>query len=146
MKIRLKRINDEVLFEAENSRGHRIRVEGARELGGTDSAPSPTEYLVISQMGCTAVDIVEMLRKMRQPPAHLEMEAEAHRDPDRVPRIITHIHLHYRIFGDVKPEKAAKAIDMSVTKYCTVSKMIDGVTRLTTSFDILPAAEADNAG
>ncbi len=142
MKIKLKRLDAGVLFEAETSRGHRVRVEGARELGGTDSVPSPMEYLLISQMGCTAIDIVDMLRKMRQPLVRLEMDAEAQRAEDKVPRIFNHIHLHYVFYGEVKPEKAARAIDMSVNRYCTVSKMIDRVARITTSFDILPADAA----
>jgi putative redox protein len=142
MRIKLKLLDAGVLFEAETARGHRVRVEGARELGGTDSAPSPMEYLLISQMGCTAIDITEMLRKMRQPLVHLAMDAEAQRAEDQVPRVFNHIHLHYVLYGAVSPEKAARAIDMSVNRYCTVSKMIDRVARITTSFEILPPAEA----
>lgn len=142
MKITLKQLDAGVLFQAETARGHRVRVEGASDLGGSDSAPSPMEYLLISQMGCTAIDMVEMLRKMRQPLVHLEMDAEARRAEDQVPRVFTHIHLHYVLYGEVRPEKAARAIDMSVNKYCTVSKMIDRVARITTSFEIRPPADA----
>lgn len=138
MKIKLARTGQGVLFEAENERGHRVLIEGSGAHGGTDTAPSPTEYLMISQMGCTAIDVVELLRKMRQPPTHIEIDAEGFRAEDQVPRIFTRIHLHYRIYGRVQPEKAQKAIDMSISTYCTVSKMIDRVARITTSLEILP--------
>ena len=67
MKIYLKRTNQAVLFEATNERGHTVNIEGSRNIGGEDSAPSPTELLLMSQAGCTAIDVVELLKKMRQP-------------------------------------------------------------------------------
>ena len=66
MKIHLKRINQSVLFEASNERGHTVRIEGSKSIGGENSAPSPTELLLMSQAGCTAIDVVELLKKMRR--------------------------------------------------------------------------------
>jgi putative redox protein len=141
MKVFLRKINDRVLFEASNSRGHTINIEGSRDIGGEDSAPSPTELLLMSQAGCTAIDVVELLKKMRQPLEHLEIETEGHRAQDQVPKIFTGIHLHYKIYGDVQPEKADKAISMSIEKYCTISKMIDQVAKLTYSFEVIKDAQ-----
>ena len=76
MKIYLKRTNQAVRFEATNERGHTVSIEGSKDIGGEDSAPSPTELLLMSQAGCTAIDVVELLRKMRQPLEHLEIETE----------------------------------------------------------------------
>lgn len=137
MKIYLKRVNNSVLFEATNGRGHTVRIEGSRDIGGTDSAPSPTELLIMSQAGCTAIDVVELLKKMRQPLQHIEIETEGHRDPNRIPKVFTGIHLHYKLYGNVTPEKAEKAITMSIEKYCTVSKMIDHVAKITHSFEVI---------
>jgi len=137
MKIHLKRINKSVLFEATNGRGHTVRIEGSRDIGGTDAAPSPTEYLIMSQAGCTAIDVVELLKKMRQPLNHIEIETEGHRDPNRIPKVFTGIHLHYKLYGNILPEKAEKAITMSIEKYCTVSKMIDHVAKITHSFEVI---------
>ena len=137
MKIHLKRVNNSVLFEATNGRGHTVRIEGSRDIGGTDTAPSPTELLIMSQAGCTAIDVVELLKKMRQPLNHIEIETEGHRDPNRIPKVFTGIHLHYKLYGNVLPEKAEKAITMSIEKYCTVSKMIDQVAKITHSFEVI---------
>jgi putative redox protein len=137
MKIHLKRVNDTVLFEATNARGHSVLMEGSATIGGEDVAPSPTELLIMSQAGCTAIDIVELLKKMRQPLTHIEIDSEAERAQDMVPKLFTHIHLHYKIYGDVDPAKAEKAISMSIDKYCTVSKMIDHIAKITHSFEII---------
>lgn len=139
MKIYLKRVNDAVLFEARNERGHTIHIEGSSNIGGQDSAPSPTELLLMSQASCTAIDIVELLKKMRQPVDHIEIEVNGERATDVIPKIFTSIHLHYTIYGHVKPTKAEQAISMSITKYCTVSKMIDQVATITHSYEIIDA-------
>ena len=138
MKITLKRVNHDVRFEARNERGHTVLIEGGTSAEEEKLAPSPTEYLLISQAACTAVDVVELLKKMRQPLDHLEIETEGQRAQDQIPRIFTGIHLHYKIYGDVKKSKAEKAISLSIEKYCTVSKMIDQVAKITYSFEILP--------
>lgn len=144
MKIYLKRVNQTVKFEAANSRGHTIHIEGGSSIGGEDSAPSPTELLLMSQTACTAIDVVELLKKMRQDLKHIELETEGHRAQDQIPKIFTHIHIHYKLYGDIQPAKAEKAISMSIERYCTVSKMIDSVARITHSFAIFPADETDS--
>ncbi len=136
MKIYLKRSNDAVLFEASNERGHTVMVEGGHSVGGHDTAPYPTEVFMMSQAACTAVDVIELLKKMRQPLQHLEIELDAQRAQDQIPKLFTTIHLHYKLYGNIKPEKAEKAISLSITKYCTVSKMIDHIAKITYSFEI----------
>jgi len=137
MKIHLKRVNETVRFEATNARGHTVLIEGSTNIGGEDLAPSPTEYLIMAQAACTAIDIVELLKKMRQKLKHLEIESNAERAQDQVPKLFTHIHLHYLIYGEVDPAKAEKAISLSIDKYCTVSKMIDSIAKITHSFEVI---------
>jgi len=138
MKIYLKRVNNAVRFEASNERGHTVMIEGGRSVGGEDQAPYPTELLMMSQAACTAVDIVELLNKMRQPVQHLEIELDGQRAQDQIPKLFTTIHLHYKLYGNIQPAKADKAISLSVEKYCTVSKMIDHIAKITYTFEIIP--------
>ncbi|MEP6646276.1 MAG: OsmC family protein [Saprospiraceae bacterium] len=137
MKIYLKRSNDAVLFEASNERGHKVIIEGGRSVGGEDRAPYPTELFMMSQAACTAVDVIDLLKKMRQPVQHLEIELDGHRAQDQIPKLFTAIHLHYKLYGDIKQAKAEKAISLSIEKYCTVSKMIDHIAKITHSFEII---------
>ncbi len=138
MKIHLKRINDAVRFEASNERGHSVIIEGGRSVGGEDQAPYPTELLMMSHAACTAIDVVELLKKMRQPLQHLEIELDGQRAQDQIPKLFTAIHLHYKLYGDIDSSKADKAISLSVEKYCTVSKMIDQIAKITYTFEIIP--------
>lgn len=137
MKIYLKRSNDAVRFEASNERGHTVMVEGGRNVGGEDLAPYPTELLMMSHAACTAVDVIELLKKMRQPVLHLEIELDGQRAQDQIPKLFTTIHLHYKLYGNIQSAKADKAISLSIEKYCTVSKMIDKVAKITYSFEII---------
>ncbi|HZV71258.1 MAG TPA: OsmC family protein [Saprospiraceae bacterium] len=137
MKIYLKRSNDAVLFEVSNERGHKVMVEGGKSVGGNDTAPYPTELFMMSHAACTAVDVIDLLKKMRQPIQHLEIELDGQRAQDQLPKLFTSIHLHYKLYGDIKPAKAEKAISLSVEKYCTVSKMIDHIAKITHSFEII---------
>jgi putative redox protein len=79
MKIHLKRSNDAVRFELSNEHGHKVLVEGGKNAGGEGLAPSPTELLMMSQAACTAIDVVELLKKMRQPLQDIEIELNAQR-------------------------------------------------------------------
>ncbi len=144
MKITLKQVNDAVLFEATNSRGHTVAIEGAQDIGGSDSAPSPTEYLLMSHAGCTAIDVSDLLKKMRQPLRHLEVESQGHLEVNKIPRVFTSIHLHFKLFGDIQIRKAEKAIAMSLNQYCTVSKMIDRIAHITYSFEIITNPAPNN--
>ena len=137
MKIYLRSTDQPARFEATNDRGHTVYVEGQSKFGGQDTAPTPTELLLVSQAGCTAIDIVTLLKKMRQPIVNLEIESNGTRVEGQIPNVLDNIHLHFKIWGDVDPGKAEKAISMSIEKYCPVSKMIDQVTKITHSFEII---------
>ncbi len=136
MKTYLRSTDQPARFEGTNERGHTVFVEGSTEFGGKDTAPTPTELLLISQAGCTAVDVVTLLKKMRQPVSDIQIESEAMRS-GQIPNVLTTIHLHFKIYGAIEAIKAEKAITMSIEKYCPVSKMIDKVTRITHSFEII---------
>jgi putative redox protein len=81
---------------------------------------SPMKLLLLSVAGCTAYDVVMILKKMREPIAGLEVEISGERREEH-PRIYRKVHIHYRIFGNVKEEKARRAIELSQEKYCSAS-------------------------
>ena len=88
MKIYLHSTDQPARFEASNERGHTVVIEGSSKFGGKDTAPSPIELLVMSQAGCTAIDVVTMLKKMKQPIQNLEIISEVFRTPGQIPNII----------------------------------------------------------
>ena len=123
----------------------RAHAEGSPEIlfdagdKGTHRGPSPMQGALLAVMGCTASDIVWILRKERVPFTSLEIDAEAERAKDD-PKVFTKIHLHYRVRRNGIKEAAVKrAIDLSSEKYCSVGLMLRraGVAFVNT-YEILP--------
>lgn len=107
-------------FESTSPSGGMLRMDGRSQ-----SAQSPPETLLSALAGCTAIDIVEILAKRRTPVSNFEIETVGHR-VDTTPRKFRHIRLTYRIDGEgIEREHAERAIDLSVTKYCTVRDSLD---------------------
>ncbi|WP_188203174.1 OsmC family protein [Thermococcus camini] len=98
---------------------------------------SPMKLLLLSVAGCTAYDVVMILQKMREPIEGLEVEISGERREEH-PKIYRKVHLHYRIYGDVKEEKAKRAIELSQDKYCSASAHVKlSGAEVTYSFEVI---------
>ena len=106
-------------FVAQAGSGHAIVVDA----GDLKSANSPMELVLIGLCGCTASDVVSILRKKRQAFTGVEVRAEAER-AEAPPRVFTGIKLVYRVSGDVDRKAAEDAVHLSKEKYCSVSQML----------------------
>jgi putative redox protein len=137
MKIILTRKNDKVLFESSNSQGHSIFMEGSPEWGGEEIAMRPMEVLLSALAGCSSIDIVSLLKKMRQDLDDLTLEVNGERAENSVPAVFEKIHLHFILKGNLDESKVIKAIQMSVEKYCSVAKMIENTAKISWSYQII---------
>jgi len=99
--------------------GHAVVMDGAKEVGGEDSAPRPTELLLIALGGCTGMDVVSILQKMRTPPRRFRVEIQAERAPEH-PKAVRKVHLLYVAEG-VPEENLRKAAQLSHERYCSVA-------------------------
>ncbi|WP_297507922.1 OsmC family protein [Thermococcus sp.] len=99
---------------------------------------SPMRLLLLSVAGCTAYDVVAILKKMREPIEGLEVEISGERREEH-PQVYTRVHIHYRIYGRVREEKARRAIELSQDKYCSASAhmKLSGA-ELTYSLEVVP--------
>jgi len=103
---------------------HTIRMDAAGLLGD-DTGPSPKKLLLASLAGCTGMDVVSLLKKMRVPFTNFEMDIDADLTEEH-PKVYSEIRIKYRIFGSqLSKEKVKKAIDLSQDKYCGVSAMLE---------------------
>ncbi|HPR62664.1 MAG TPA: OsmC family protein [Thermoanaerobaculia bacterium] len=123
-------------FVAESDSGHAV-VMDTSHADGMDSASTPMELILMALMGCTGMDVVSILKKMRKEPTFFEVTCEAEW-ADAKPRYYETIHLHFRVSGP-KVDAAAleKAIDLSREKYCSVSAQLSGRSKITSDFEIL---------
>ncbi|MBM3324429.1 MAG: OsmC family protein [Calditrichaeota bacterium] len=123
--------------------GHSILMDATNEVGGTDSGARPKELLLAGLGGCTGMDVVSILRKMRVPFDSFEMEIRAESSEEH-PKIWTKIELVYRIVGDVPEDKFVKAITLSQERYCSVSAMLRGAAAITFRHEILPPKKEES--
>ena len=108
-------------YDAESHSGHHVALDAdAAHAGG----PSPMELVLMALCSCTAVDVVSILQKKREPFTSLTVSAVAEQAP-APPRVFTHIHLTYHLGGKVSPKAAQDAVALSKNKYCSVSKMLE---------------------
>lgn len=123
MKARAKLIEG-MAFLGEAGSGHALVMDGAPEYGGRNLGFRPMELLLVGMAGCTAFDVVNILRKGREDVADCQVEVEATRAPDD-PKVFTRLHLIYRVKGrNLNPAKVERAVTLSKEKYCSASIML----------------------
>ncbi len=125
-------------FAGHGKSGHEVAMDASSKVGGKDSAARPVEVMLCALGGCTGMDVISILRKMKIEPASLRIEIEDERAPD-YPKVITKLHLIYRVTGEVPAENLKKAIDLSLAKYCPIVTTLAGVTKVTSEYVIEPA-------
>ncbi|TGD57396.1 OsmC family protein [Flavobacterium humi] len=125
MKITLKRINENYHFELQNERGHKVYLDSRAEFGGNDLAPSPMELLLMGVAGCSAIDIISILKKQRQEITGYYAEVEGERVQIEEAKPFKEIKVTIYLEGTIDEEKAQKAAQLSFEKYCSVSKTIE---------------------
>jgi putative redox protein len=118
--------------------GHTLVTDAPQASGGGGTAPSPMELLLLGLVGCTGVDVADILQRMRQPLGTLEITAEARRADDH-PRVFTRIHLTYTLRGDLDEGKVKQAIELSEIKYCSAAAMLGKTAAITHEYRILKA-------
>ena len=127
-------------FVAETGSGHAVAMDGAPDGGGHNLAPRPMETVLAGTGGCTAFDVVLILKKGRHAVSGCDVSLKADR-ADSDPKVFTHIHFHYRVKGkNLKPDAVARAIELSKDKYCSASIMIAKTAEITHDFEILEEA------
>ncbi len=132
MKISLKRLNDNYHFETQNERGDIVHLDNKSEPN--PKGTSPMELLLMGIAGCSGIDIVMILKKQHIELEDLQMEVEGFRVDGAVPNVFTAIKLNVFLKGDFSPEKAKRAVDLSIDKYCSVAKMLEKTAEI--SYDV----------
>lgn len=117
-----------------NVNGHTVYVDADTSVGGTDKAPRPKPLMLVSLAGCTAMDVVSLLNKMRVSFDYFNVKVSAELSEEH-PKVYTKVHIVYQIKGNnIEKEKVEKAVNLSQEKYCGVSAMFKKFAEL--SFEI----------
>lgn len=138
MKARIKWAQD-AMFIGESASGHAVVMDGPEEHGGRNLGVRPMEMLLLGMGGCTAFDVVHILKKSRQPVTDCIAEIEAQR-AETDPKVFTQIHVHFIVTGKGLAEKQVKrAIELSAEKYCSASIMLSKSVDITHDYEIREA-------
>jgi putative redox protein len=138
MQARIKWVQD-ATFLGEAGSGHAVVMDGPPEHGGRNLGVRPMEMLLLGMGGCTAFDVVHILKKSRQPVTDCVAELEAERAPED-PKIFTRIHVHFIVTGSgLDDKRVARAVSLSADKYCSASIMLGKTAAITHDYEIREA-------
>ncbi|OGI46545.1 MAG: peroxiredoxin [Candidatus Muproteobacteria bacterium RBG_16_65_34] len=141
MKATIRWTGD-VSFEGSADSGHKVIMDGPPDHGGKNKGPRPMELVLIGMGGCTAFDVVHILKKSRQQIADCVARIDAER-AETDPKVFTRIHIHFIVTGkQLDPKRVENAINLSAEKYCSASIMLGRTAQITHDFEIVEVAAA----
>jgi len=132
MKIALQRIDDGFNMEAVDENGHKVLMDSSIENGGKNNGIRPMQMLIMGLGGCSAIDVAMILKKQRQEVTDFRIEIDAEREKGKEPALWESAHIIFHLSGNIDPDKAARAVELSMNKYCSVAETLrQGNTKLT---------------
>src|SRR5437868_12936805 len=120
-KIELSRVSGDYGFEATDEYGHTIKMDSSPESGGHNFGVRPMQMLLMGLAGCSAIDVISILKKQRQEVKDYKMIVKGEREAGKEPSLWQDIEVEFHIYGEVDEDKAKRAAELSVDKYCSVA-------------------------
>lgn len=125
-RIELTRLEGDFGFEAHDAFGHSARMDSSPETGGGNFGIRPMQMLLMGLGGCSGIDIVSILKKQRQTVEDFRMVIEGDREKGKDPTLWEKVHISFELKGNIDPDKAKKACELSMDKYCSVAATLRG--------------------
>jgi putative redox protein len=138
MKVTLERLDQDFNFEIKNEDGLSVHTDASEDIGGHNRGMRPMQMLLAALASCSAIDVVHLLRKQRQELNDIKVEVTGQREPNVTPSPFTDIHVHFNMYGEVKENKAERAVNRSMEKLCSVKIMLDKAATITWSYEVHP--------
>ena len=124
--IELARVSGDFGFEASDENGHVVKMDSSPESGGQNYGVRPMQMLLMGLGGCSAIDVIMILKKQRQEVRDYKMIIKGNREAGKEPSLWNEIVVEFHIYGKVDEDKAKKAVDLSLNKYCSVAATLIG--------------------
>ena len=125
MRIELKRLDDAFHFEAISETGNISYMDAGENIGGHNKGVRPMQMMIMGLGGCSAIDIVLILKKQRQIIDGFDITIDAEREQEKEPSLWENIQIHFKLKGKIDVVKAERAVQLSMEKYCSVSKTLE---------------------
>ena len=138
--IQLSRVHGEFGFEATDENGHTLKMDSSPESGGLNYGVRPMQSLLMALGGCSAIDVISILKKQRQDVVDYKMTISGEREKGKEPSLWQTIHVKFPLYGDIDPDKASRAVDLSINKYCSVAATLKAAgAKISTQVVVHPA-------
>jgi len=124
-KIELARVNGDYGFDATDENGHVIKMDTNPNNGGQNYGARPMQLLLVGLAGCSAIDVIGILKKQRQEVRDYKMVVNGDREAGVEPSLWKDINIEFHLYGDINRDKAIKAVELSVGKYCSVAATLE---------------------
>jgi putative redox protein len=138
MQVELIRLDDAFHFEAKGMSGVPVHIDAAENIGGHNAGARPMELLLMGLGGCTAIDVLLIMKKQRQVVEDLKISITGERVKIEGTEMspFRKINIHFKFKGNLSEDKAQKAIVMSMDKYCSATAQFSPTAEITHSFEI----------
>lgn len=123
--IELKRVAGQFGFEATDENGHTVKMDSSPESGGENFGVRPMQMLLMGLGGCSAIDVITILNKQRQQVEDYRMVISGDREAGKEPSLWQNINIEFHLYGDINEDKAQKAVELSIDKYCSVAATLE---------------------
>lgn len=134
MKIQIQRQNEAVHLKATNEEGNSVNLDGSEKIGGLNLGFRPMQMLLVALGSCASMDVLSILNKQKQHIADYSVFVDGDRDPDKVPSLFSTIHVRFEFTGNIDEQKIRRAIELSMKKYCSVTKTLEKTATITSSY------------
>jgi putative redox protein len=124
MKITLERKSGTFGFEAKDEAGHLLQTDSSLQNGGSDFGFRPMQLLLAALGGCSAIDMAGILQKQKQEITDFSIEIDGEREPDVTPSLWKKVNVTFQLSGAIDADKANRAADLSMQKYCSVAETL----------------------
>ena len=122
--INLKRVQGDFGFEATDANGHMVRMDSSLETGGENFGVRPMQMLLMGLGGCSAIDIVMILKKQRQEVKDFSISISGERETGKEATLWKEAKITFTLTGNMEVEKAERACELSMNKYCSVAETL----------------------
>ncbi|GAB3989239.1 OsmC family protein [Spirosoma daeguense] len=136
MHIELARVDDAFHFEAVGTSGVAQHIDAAPDTGGHNAGARPMEMLLMGLAGCSAIDVILILKKQKQIIDDFRLKVDGLREKGAIPAPFKKIHITYLLKGQLDPDKVKRAIDLSMDKYCSATAQLRPTAEITYSFEL----------
>ena len=123
-KVELARVHGDYGFEVKDAHGQSVKIDNSPDHGGENFGVRPMQMLLMALAGCSGMDVISILKKQRQNITDYKTIVHGEREHGVEPSLWKFIEMEFIIYGDVDEEKAKRAAELSVTKYCSVAETL----------------------